>query len=49
MSFDNIKKIFDLILSNDPKILDLINLNNFDGFLVEFIGGEPFLEIDLIQ
>lgn len=49
MSLDNIKKIFDLILSNDSKILDLINLNNFDGFLVEFIGGEPFLEIDLIQ
>ena len=42
MSFDTAKKVVDYVLT-DPK------LNDVENVIWEFIGGEPFLEIDLIN
>ncbi|EKO1913383.1 radical SAM peptide maturase, CXXX-repeat target family [Clostridium botulinum] len=42
MSFDIAKKAVDYVLNNE-------SLYNFDAVIWNFIGGEPFLEIDLID
>ena len=47
MSFDVAKRYIDMILEDD-KDNDYINSEISEGLVVEFIGGEPFLEIDLI-
>lgn len=46
MSFETAKKFVDLILDeNNP----YINPENSPGVIIEFIGGEPLLEIELID
>lgn len=45
MSFDVAKKFIDDLLSNK---YDYLNQDNTKGLIVEFIGGEPFLEIELM-
>lgn len=45
MDFKTAKKFIDQILSNQ---FEYINTNNSPGIVIEFIGGEPLLEIDLI-
>lgn len=49
MSFDTAKRFIDLLLepSNDKN--KYLNSENSLGITMEFIGGEPFLEIDLID
>lgn len=50
MSFDTAKKFIDMLLSFKTKEdNEYINLENSNGLIMEFIGGEPFLEIDLID
>ena len=46
MSFETAKKIIDRLLNNE---IELINTNNTLAIVFDFIGGEPLLEIDLIQ
>ncbi len=46
MSFDTAKKFIDLLL-NDTN--DYINSDNSLGIIIDFIGGEPFLEVDLVE
>jgi radical SAM peptide maturase (CXXX-repeat target family) len=46
MSFDTAKKAIDDLLSDKYETL---NRNNCFGIVVDFIGGEPFMEIELIQ
>ena len=46
MSFETAKKIIDKLLNNE---IELINTDNTFAITFDFIGGEPFLEIDLIQ
>lgn len=48
MSFDVAKRYIDLLLE-DNKENDYVNTEISDGLIVEFIGGEPLLEIDLIS
>ena len=46
MDFSTAKKFIDMLLEgNNP----YINLENSSGFTLEFIGGEPFMAIDLID
>jgi sulfatase maturation enzyme AslB (radical SAM superfamily) len=45
MSFDVAKTIIDNLLSND----DVYNTSHVNAIVLEFIGGEPFLEVILIQ
>ena len=46
MSFETAKKIIDKLLNNEIKT---ITQYNTPYIIIEFIGGEPFLEIDLIE
>lgn len=45
MSFDTAKQIIDNLLAND----DYYNTHEVEAIILEFIGGEPFMEIELIQ
>lgn len=50
MPFDVAKRFIDMLLSaksNDDNMY--INTENSPGLIIEFIGGEPFLEIDLMD
>lgn len=48
MSFDIAKKYIDMLLEDDQEN-DYVNTKISNGLIVEFIGGEPLLEIDLID
>lgn len=47
MSFDTAKKFIDLLLSGDKGMKDYIDPSFSPGIIIEFIGGEPLLEIEL--
>ncbi len=49
MSMDVAKRFIDLILDPDPDTAEYINSRESIACIIEFIGGEPFLEIDLID
>ena len=49
MKFEYAKKMIDYILHNDEKISDYFGIEKTPGIVIEFIGGEPFLNIDLIE
>lgn len=49
MSFDTAKKAVDMLLSGDKGMSEYINPIGSPAIVLEFIGGEPFLEIELIQ
>lgn len=49
MDFDVAKQLIDQILTNDPKIASYCASEGYAGVVLDFIGGEPFLAIDLID
>lgn len=49
MKFETSKKFIDLLLSADENANYYINPTNAPAIVIEFIGGEPLLEIDLID
>lgn len=49
MPFETAKKYIDLLLSGDKGFLEYINPETSPAITIEFIGGEPFLEIELIE
>lgn len=49
MSFETAKKFIDLLLSGKKGMSGYINPVRSPGLVVDFIGGEPFLEIELID
>lgn len=49
MSFETAKKFIDLLLSGEKGFADYVNPTISPAIIIEFIGGEPFLEIDLID
>lgn len=48
MSFEVAKKFIDMILDADERTNSYITSTKNDGAIINFIGGEPWLEIDLI-
>lgn len=46
MSFDTAKKFIDDLLADKYEV---VNTSNAFGIVVEFIGGEPFMEVELID
>lgn len=48
MSLETAKRCVDLLFAEDAKNSELVNDTEANGLIIEFIGGEPFLEIDLI-
>ena len=49
MPFEVAKKFIDMLLDNDEKINKYVDSSKAEAAVIEFIGGEPFLEIDLID
>ena len=49
MSLDTAKKCVDLLFEEDARNSELVNETEANGLIIEFIGGEPFLEIGLIR
>lgn len=48
MSFETAKKLVDMLLTDDPRLGGYVTSKNSPAIVIEFIGGEPFLNIDLI-
>lgn len=49
MKFETAKKMIDLILSGEKGMKDYINPHKSPGLIIDFIGGEPLLEAELID
>lgn len=49
MKFEYAKKLIDMLLSGDDKLARYIDTESSPAIILEFIGGEPFLEVDLIE
>lgn len=49
MSFDTAKKMIDLLLTEEKGMGDYINPRRSPGLIIDFIGGEPLLEVGLID
>ena len=49
MSFETAKLAIDKLLSGEDGFADYINPKEVPSIVIEFIGGEPFLEIELID
>lgn len=49
MSFETAKKFIDNLLTGDNGFSAYVNTKNSPGIIIEFIGGEPFLCVDLID
>ena len=49
LKFETAKKFIELILSDDKEKNNYLNKDNSDFVVLDYIGGEPLLEIDLID
>lgn len=49
MTFETAKKCVDLLFAEDARNNPLINENDASALILDFIGGEPLLKIDLIS
>lgn len=49
MSFETAKKFVDMIISGEKGMDKYINPIKSPGLIIDFIGGEPFMEIELID
>lgn len=49
MSFSIAKDFIDKLLTNDESIRNYIDTDNTLGIILEFIGGEPLLQVELID
>lgn len=49
MPIDIAKRFIDILITNDDNMKRMYDTKAGKGVIIEFIGGEPFLEIDLIE
>lgn len=49
MKFETAKKLIDMLLEGDKRLGGYIDTETSPGIIVEFIGGEPFLQVKLID
>lgn len=49
MTFETAKKLIDMIIADDPKLNGYISPKTSPSITIEFIGGEPFLQAELIE
>lgn len=49
MSWETAKKFVDFLLDSTPDNNPYINAVDYPGIVIDFIGGEPLLEIELIE
>lgn len=49
MKFEYAKRLIDMILTGDKRLAEYVDVETSPGIIIEFIGGEPFLDVDLID
>ena len=49
MPFEVAQKFIDMLLENDENTQQYLDTKTCDAIVIEFIGGEPFLEVDLMD
>ena len=49
MKFEDAKLFIDKLLSGEDGFSEYVSVKNSPGIVIEFIGGEPFLEVDYVQ
>ena len=49
MKFETAKKLIDMLLTADNRLAGYVEVETSPAIILEFIGGEPFLQIDLID
>lgn len=49
MPIEIAQDFIDMIFNNNKNLYDYINFNEFSGCIIEFIGGEPFLQVKLMD
>lgn len=49
MKFEDAKKLIDMLLEGDERLGGYVTVENSPALIIEFIGGEPFLQIELIE
>lgn len=49
MKFETAKKFIDMLLNGDKRLGGYVDVKTSPGIIIEFIGGEPFLEVELID
>lgn len=49
MRLDDAKKLVDALLTGDERFGGYVGVENSPGIIIDFIGGEPFMEIELIE
>ena len=49
MPLEVAKKFIDLLLNNDEMIRSYVDINKKRAVVLDFIGGDPFLEVELID
>jgi hypothetical protein len=49
MTFDIAKQFIDMILDSNDKIKNFIDYSKCEGVIISFIGGEPWLAIDILS
>lgn len=49
MKFEYAKKLIDMLLTGDPRLGGYVDVETSPGIIIEFIGGEPFLQVELID
>ena len=49
MKLETAQKFIDILLEDDEKMQHMYDTKKSKGVIIEFIGGEPFLEVDLIE
>ena len=49
MKFEYAKKLIDMLLSGDERLGGYVDIKTSPAIILEFIGGEPFLQVELIE
>ena len=49
MKFEYAKKLIDMLLEGDERLAGYVDVKTSPGIIIEFIGGEPFLNVDLMD
>lgn len=49
MKFEDAKKLIDMLLTGDERLAGYIDVETSPALIIEFIGGEPFLQVELIE
>lgn len=49
LKFEYAKKLIDMLLDGDERLAGYVDVNKSPGIIIEFIGGEPFLQVELIE